>query len=75
MKGRWQVLDTKPFPCFLTNCLILQDSYSNIDGALQMMGAETQIKDLDLLLRYSFYPLLNPLWSSSQRDFIGHHNE
>lgn len=38
----------------------------------QTTGADHQIADLDLLVRYSFYPHLISIWSSSQRDCIGH---
>jgi hypothetical protein len=53
-------LGYESLPSFLINCLILQESSSNVVGRLQMMGgAEPQIEDLDLLVRYSLHLLLN----------------
>lgn len=74
MKRKMASLDD-PLPIFLIHYFDPQESYSNIAETRQMTGAEHQIADLDLLVRYSFYPHLNFVWSSSQRDCIGHHEQ
>lgn len=72
MKRRWQVLDTNPSPVSLSPVSSSESHLLTWQKKLQMMGAEPQDKALDLLVRYSFHPLLNFVWSSSQRDYIGH---
>jgi hypothetical protein len=52
-------LGNKILPNFLIMCLILRERSSNIVDKLQMIGAKSQIKDLGLLVRYSFHPLLD----------------